>query len=89
MIANVVLPSYSNKYIQNIGKEWTCVNCSTPNKNKIKFVWVSIINRTVPPLKKKKGKKWKVYPKMLGVFWILNFEFCMHLNNMSKYSKFE
>ena len=57
-------------------------------KIKWSLFWVSIINRTVPPLKKKKGKKWKVYPKMLGVFWILNLEFFENFRQQADSLKF-
>ena len=62
---------------QNIHKIWTCFNCSAPNKNKVKFVWVSIINRTVPPLKKKREKNGKCIPKCWEFFgfWIWKFFF--------------
>ena len=53
-----------------------------PKQNKVKLVWVSIndINQTVPAFKKKR-KKCKVYPKMLGVFGFLIFNFLKILGN--------
>ena len=68
MFANVVLPSYSNKYIQNIGKEWTCVNCSTPNKNKVKLVLGEHYKSDCAPLEEKKGKNGKCIPKCWEFF---------------------
>ena len=35
--------SYPNFRQQNIHKKWTCFNCSAPNKNKVKLVWMNIM----------------------------------------------
>ena len=65
--ANVILliPNFRQ---QNIHTKWTCFNCSAPNKIKWSLFWVSIINRTVPPLKKKREKNGKCIPKCWEFF---------------------